>query len=187
MDNINEEECTDLKTLQPSKYILGQVLDALFIVISNNLFSYGIKTFILPESFFTRIHQDISLESVIPNDCHDIDLIVAASFFNSHWSLVMLDVCKKYILYLDPIVSGFVSKDKMSADLSVIKNIVWYSVMENPLDSEVPNILPGWQIIDHESFLSVYNTNLPHQEYGNDCGIFIVMYFWHLSHGSVFG
>ena len=53
MDNINEEEClltpnnapfsldcTDLKTLQPSKFILGQVLDALFIVISNNLFSY---------------------------------------------------------------------------------------------------------------------------------------------------
>ena len=98
----------------------------------------------------------------------------------------MLDVRKKYILHLDPIVNGYVSKDKISADLSVIKNIVWYSVMENPLDSEVPNILPGWQIIDHESFLSVYNTNLPHQEYGNDCGIFIVMYFWHLSHGSKF-
>ena len=28
--------------------------------------------------------------------------------------------------------------------------------------------------------------NLPHQEYGNDCGIFIVMYFWYLSHGSEF-
>ena len=69
-------------------------------MISNNLFSYGIKTFILPESFFTRIHQDISLESVMPNDCHDIDLIVAASFFNSHWSLVMLDVRKKYIFYI---------------------------------------------------------------------------------------
>ena len=73
--------CTDFKTLQPSKFILGQVLDVLFIVTSNNLFNYGIKTFILPESFFTRIHQDISLESVVPNDCHDIDLIVAASFF----------------------------------------------------------------------------------------------------------
>ena len=47
----------------------------------------------------------------------------------------MLDVRKKYILYLHPTVSGYVSKDKISADLSVIKNIVWYSVMENPLDS----------------------------------------------------
>ena len=57
--------------------------------------------------------------------------------------------------------------------------------MENLLDSEMSNILPGWQIIDRQqSFLSVYNSYLPHQEYGNDCGICIVMYFWYLSHGS---
>ena len=89
-------------------------------------------TFILPESFFIKLRQDIPLKSVVPNDCHGIVLIVAAPFFNSHWSLVMLDVYKKYILYLDPFVSGYVSKDKVSADLSVIKNIVWYSVMKIP-------------------------------------------------------
>ena len=108
----------------------------------------------------------------MPNDCHGIDLIVAASFFNSHWSLVLLDVRKKYILYLDPIASGYVSKDKITVDLSVIKK---HCVVQCNGKS------PGWQIIDHQSFLFVYNTNLPHQEYGNDCGIFIVMYFWYLS------
>ena len=122
--NNNGEEClltpnnapfsldhNDSKTLQPSKLILGQVLDALYIVISNNLFSHGIKSFILPESVFTRIHQHISLESVGPNDCCDIDFIT--SFLIHIVALIyLLDIRKKYILYLDPIVSGYVSKDK---------------------------------------------------------------------------
>ena len=93
----------------------------------------------------------------------------------------MLDVRKKYILYLDPIVSGYVSNGKISADLSVIKNIVWYSVMENPLDSEVPNILPGWHIIDHQSFLSVHNTNLPNQEYGTVVNFYSCVFFVFIS------
>ena len=54
------------------------------------------------------------------------------------------------------------------------------------MDSEVSNILPGWEIIDHQSFLSVYNTSLPHQEHGNDDRIFIIMYFWYLPRGSEF-
>ena len=57
---------------------------------------------------------------MIPNDCHGIDLIVAVSCFNSHCSLAMRDVYNKY---LDPIVSGYVSKDKINADLSTIKTL----------------------------------------------------------------
>ena len=58
--------------------------------------------------------------------------------------------------------------------------------MENSLESEVPRILPGWEIIDHQSFSSYYNASLPHQEYGNDCGMFVIMYIWYLSHGAEF-
>ena len=53
----------DLKTLELSAFILGQVLDALFIIIYGDLLKFGIKVFILPQSFFTLIHSDSSLHS----------------------------------------------------------------------------------------------------------------------------
>ena len=51
----------DLKSFLPRSMILGQVLDSLLIAISSELFKDGKKVFILPQSFFSRVHTDISL------------------------------------------------------------------------------------------------------------------------------
>ena len=171
----------DLKSLELSAFILGQVLDALFIIISDDLFKFGIKVFILPESFFTLIHSDSSLEAIVPKDCNDIDFIVAASFYNQHWSLILIDCGNRCIFYLDPIFDGYVPKKKVEMDLDIVKNIIWYCVLGNELNTDIPGEIYGWEIVTHKSFTSAFNKVLPKQEYGSDCGMFVIMYFWYLT------
>ena len=89
----------DLITLEQGKYLAGQVIDALLLFLSAELFKDGIRTVIVPECFFTQIHQDSNMEMFVP-DCVGIDFLVAASYFSHHWSLVLLDVAKKIIYYL---------------------------------------------------------------------------------------
>ena len=178
--------CEDLKSLEPSAFILGQVLDAIFIIISDDLFKFGIKVFILQESFFTSIHSDSSLEAVVPKYCNDIDFIVAASFYNKHWSLILIDCRNRYIFYLDPIFDGYVPKNKMDMDLDIVNNIIWYCVLGNGLNTDIPDEIDGWKIINHRSFTPAVNKVLPKQEYGSDCGMFVIMYFWYLTHNASF-
>ena len=47
--------------------------DSLLIAFSSKLFKSGKKGYILPESFFSRVHNDISLEKSILGSCGDID------------------------------------------------------------------------------------------------------------------
>ena len=98
----------------------------------------------------------------------------------------MIDCQKCHVLYLDPIKTGLFSKDKVASDLAVIKKIVWFCVMERPLDTDVPSTLPGWTIIDHDLFSLHYKQKLPDQEYGVDCGAFTIMYFWYIAMGAQF-
>ena len=128
--------------------------------------------------FFSRIESDISLESLIPRDFQDVDFIVGASFFSHDWSLILIDCKKRHILYLDPIITRYVPVQKINADLAIIRNIIWYCMMNNALDVPVPKKLPNWIVVDHQSFYSIYNCNLPPQEGGVDCGVFILMYFF---------
>ena len=139
----------DLKSLELSVFVLGQVLDALFIIISDDLFKFGIKVFILPESFFTLIHSDSSLEAVVPKDCNDIDFIVAASFYNQHWSLILIDCGNRCIFYLDPIFDGYVPKKKVEMDLDIVKNIIWYCVLGNELNTDIPGKLWNCGIVEN--------------------------------------
>ena len=92
----------DTKTLAPKQHILGQVLDGLLLTLSSYLFKYNKRVYMLPETFFSYVNKDISLETTIPYNCKDIDFIVALSYFNSHWSLVMIDCTQRHIYYFDP-------------------------------------------------------------------------------------
>ena len=38
----------------------------------------------------------------------------------------------------------------------------------------------------HKSFTSAFNKVLPKQEYGSDCGMFVIMHFWYLTHNTEF-
>ena len=58
--------------------------------------------------------------------------------------------------------------------------------MNNSLGSIIPKPLPGWTYVKHDSFSSTYNANLPPQENGSDCGMFVIMYFWYISHDAKF-
>ena len=86
----------DLKSVKCDAYVLGQVIDAMFVIFSAMLFNQnGTKIYIMPALFFSQIDSDISLESIIPTDFVDVDFIVGASFFSHHWSLILVD-CRSH-------------------------------------------------------------------------------------------
>ena len=99
------------------------MLDSLLIAFSSELFKNGKNVFIFPESFFSRVHHDILLEMSIPGSCIDIDFIVAGSFFNRHWSLILVDVEQEIIYYLDPLF-GYVPEEKVQQDILILKKVV---------------------------------------------------------------
>ena len=170
----------DLKSLLPRCMILGQVLDSLLIAFSSELFQNGKNVFILPESFFSRVHDDISLEKSIPGSCGDIDFIVAVSFFNRHWSLILADVEEEIIYYLDPLF-GYVPEEKVQQDILILRKIVWHQLLNNDLDFNVPLEIPGWQIVTSNTFSNFSKKPLPKQRNGYDCGLFSVMYFYYIA------
>jgi len=174
----------DLQSLKPRSMILGQVIDALFIILSAKSFKDNCKVYILPETFFVRIDRDISLEQVIPGDCADIDFIVAASFYKAHWTLVLLDVNKNYILYLDPLF-GYVPSDKVAKDLALINLIIWRNLMDKDIETTVPKSIDGWQVITSNEYKSYYKHELPRQRNSVDCGMFVVMYFFYIINSAL--
>ena len=92
----------DTKVLAPKQHILGQVLDGFLLTLSSYSFKYNNWVYMLPETFFSYVNKDIFLETTIPYNCKDTDFIVALSYFNSHWSLVMIDCTQRHIYYFDP-------------------------------------------------------------------------------------
>ena len=164
--------------------ILGQVLDSLLIAVSSKLFKDGKKVFILPESFFSRVHTDISLEKSIPGSGEDIDYIVAVSFYKRHWSLILVHVAEKLTYYLDPLF-GYVPDYKAQQDLIVLNKIIWHHLLNNDLDNDVPIEIPRWQVVTSSSFSTLFKQTLPKQRNGYGCGLFAVMYFFYIASESV--
>ena len=174
----------DLKSLLPRSMILGQVLDSLLIAISSQLFKDGKKVYILQESFFPRVHTDIYLEKSIPGSSEDIEYIVALSFYNRHWSLILVHVAEKMTYYLDPLF-GYVPDYKVQQDLIILNKIIWHHILNNDLDSDVPIEIPGWKIMTSSSFSKLLKQTLPKQRNRYDCGLFAVMYFFYIVSESV--
>ena len=173
----------DLQCLLPGKYILGQVIDAIFVILSSRVLNEtGNKVFILPENFFSRINSDISLEATIPNDLSDVQFIVGASYYSHHWALVLIDCLEKRILFLDPIKTKYMPIEKVNADMAVVRNIIWHSILRNAIDIPVPSKLRGWkQLLDHESFRQTYHQILPSQDGNPECGSFVLIYFYYIA------
>ena len=72
-------------SLKRDAYVLGEVIDAMFVIFSAILFNQnGTKGYIIPSLFFSQIDSHISLQSLIPRDFVDVDFIVGASFFSHH-------------------------------------------------------------------------------------------------------
>ena len=169
----------DLKSMLTRCMILRQVLGSLLIAFSSELFKNGENVFILPESFFSLVHDDISLEKSILGSCGDIDFIVAVSFFNRHWSLILIDVEEEIIYYLDPLF-GYVPEEKLQQDILILKKIVWQQLLNSDLDSAVPLEIPGWQIVTSNTFSNFSKKPLPKQRNDYDCGSFSVINFYYI-------
>ena len=176
----------DTKTLAPKQHILGQVLDGLHLILSSFLFKYNKRVYMLPELFFSYVNKDISLEKTVPCNCEDIDFIVALPYFNSQWSLVMIDCTQKYIYYLDQL-SNYVPKHKVEVDIEVVTRIIWFHVLRKPFSEEnIPSVILDWTIATSKIFQCIFHQKLPKQSNGWDCGILFVMYFYYITQKSKF-
>ena len=113
----------DTKTLAPKQHILGQVLDGLLLTLPSYLLKYNKRVYMLPETFFSYVNKNIFLEKTVPYNCEDIDFIAALSYFNSHWSLVVIDCTQRHIYYLDPL-NDYIPKHKVDADINVVTRII---------------------------------------------------------------
>ena len=176
----------DTKTLASKQYILGQVLNGLLLTLSSYLFKYNKRVYMLPETFCSYVNKDISLEKTIPRNCEDIDFIVALSYFNSHWSLVMIDCTQRYIYYLDPL-NNYVPKHKVEVDIEVVTRIICFHVLRKPYSEEnILSVIPDWTIVTSKNFRCIFHQKLPKQSNGWDCGMFCVMYFYCITQKSKF-
>ena len=85
----------------------------------------------LQETFFSNINKDISLEKATPCSWEDIEIIVAWSYFNNHWSIVLTDCIQRCICYLDPL-NNYVQKYKIDSDIIVVIRNIWFHVLHKP-------------------------------------------------------
>ena len=67
-----------------------------------------VKKYLFYQSrFFSQVHSDLSLEKSILGSGKDIEYIAALSFYNRHWSLILVHAAEKLIYYLDPLLDMF--------------------------------------------------------------------------------
>ena len=168
---------SEIRTLESTNYVGGEVIDALFIIFSAELYKDGIKVAIIPECMFKCVQEDLAFATLIPK-CSGVDYVVAASYFSSHWCLVLVDVARKIIMCIDP-KSTYTPEKKIATDLAFARQIVWYQVLGKELSSSVPARIPDWTEVcfDQVSF--------PKQLNGYDCGVFVLMYFFYYTRGAV--
>ena len=175
----------DTKTLAPKQHILGQVLDGVLLTLSSYLFKYNKQVYMLPETIFSYVNKDISLEKTITCNWEDIDFIVVLSYFNSHWSLVMIDCTQRYIYCLNPL-NNYALKYKVKVDVKVLTRIMWFHVLRKAYSEEnIPSVISDWTIVTSKNFQCIFH-QLPKQSNGWDCGMFWVMYFYYITQKSKF-
>ena len=169
----------DFESLNPKTLVLGSIMDAIFALVSDALLTgKGKKVFLFPSSFLNHVDKDFTLKNSLHGQA-DLQYLVAPVFFNMHWSLWLIDVQQRKILYLDPLCD-FVSKQKVSHDIGIAKKIIWYILEQNELNSDVPNYIEGWEIVRETTFEIHTGKKLPlQQEGGNDCGIYVTMYLFY--------
>ena len=92
--------------------------------------------------FFFRVHTDISFEKSIPGSSENIEYIVALSFYNRHWSLILVHATEKLTYYLDPLF-GYVPHYKFQQDLIISNKIILHHLLNNDPDNDVPIEIPG--------------------------------------------
>ena len=101
----------------------------------------------LQETFVSNINKDISLEKATPCSWEDIEIIVALSYFNNHWSIVLTDCIQRCICYLDPL-NNYVQKYKIDSDIIVVIRNIWFHVLHKPYSEEnIPLIISDWTIV----------------------------------------
>ena len=101
----------------------------------------------LQETFVSNINKDISLEKATPCSWEDIEIIVAWSYFNNHWSIVLTDCIQRCICYLDPL-NNYVQKYKIDSDIIVVIRNIWFHVLHKPYSEEnIPLIISDWMIV----------------------------------------
>ena len=98
----------------------------------------------------------------MPGSSEDIECIVALSFYNRHWSLILVHAAEKMTYYLDPLF-GYVQDYKVQQDLIILNKIIWHHLLNNDLDNDVPIESPGWHIVTSSSFSKLLKQTLPKQ------------------------
>ena len=114
---------------------------------------------------FFHVAED-EVGETVPASLIGIDYILTAISQRGHTCLLIIDHPEKTIYYLDPI-SGFISMDQISANMSVInsfKNKVFQ-------DDDEP-----YRYIYNENFEHHTGKQLPSQTGSADCGILVCLY-----------
>lgn len=143
------------------------------------MFERGVKVAILPETFFSNVDKDQTLTTTFPNNFDNIDFLFAAFYYRNHWSLVLLDVKKQLIFYLDPI-GTYVSISRQNQDLKILKNLIAFHILGKTFGSTC-----NWKVVTTNTFSKDYGYILK-QTNGHDCGLFVIMYFLNLVQRSPF-
>ena len=95
----------------------------------------------------------------MPGSSEDIKCIVALSFYNRHWSLILVHAAEKMTYYLDPLFR-YVQDYKVQQDLIILNKIIWHHLLNNDLDNDVPIESPGWHIVTSSSFSKLLKQTL---------------------------
>ena len=170
----------DLSHLLPNREIVGQVLDAALLVLMASARQRDVNVFSLPETFFTQVQTDLTMEGCVPLQFRVVHFIVSLIHHPHHWTLLLVYLHKKAVFYLDPMFT-IASKDRIKADIAIINRIIWYRVLLHDENEDPPGTLKGWNYVTSSMFRSAFGTDLPKQIRGLDCGVWCIMYAFYLT------
>ena len=102
-------------------------------------------------------------------------LIVAVSYFNSHWSLILVDVEEEIMLFRSTF--WVCTRGKSITRHTDLKKIVWHQLWIMIWTTMYDLKFLGGILVTSNTFSKCSKKPLPKQRNGYDCGLFSVMNF----------
>ena len=179
----------DMKTLGFTQhgegdYIRGELIDCAYLIFAGAAISKSLRIFILPVHFLTSCQWDVTQELLLPEDFRGFHVVVGAMALGNHWYTYAIDARNKRLYFLDSLANKFTAD--VEEKVQILKNIVWtrFIVKELPAHSDEVNIETyDWTIITTSNYEVITKKKLPHQTHGSDCGVFAILYNWHIIFG----
>ena len=161
----------------------GELVNACLLIFAGLASQIGIRVYVLPDHLLSTVLRDTTQELLLPVEFDSYHAIVGSVQMHSHWYAYAFDNRDNTLYFLDSLGGTSVIRDsdrkkKLSVLYCYLLKKPFSSVEFDNYEKELKDL--GWNVVTSPTFSQFKGFTLPLQRYGNDCGIFVIMYCWNI-------